>query len=310
MAIPDLTNFLIFARVVAAGSISAGARDLDMPKSTVSRRLTELEQQQGVRLLHRGTLGLRLTDMGRAFLAHCETLVEAAEAAQQVTQLVQDMPRGDIHLSSPFALSQSMLRELLPEFMRRYPEVRVHLLVTNRPVNLIEEGIDVALRVRSRIDDSSLIARPLADAPSTLVAAPELLAGRTNLHPLDLVHLPQLSMHYTSGRYRYDFTHSSGEQLSLSYRPRLITDDMFVLLESAIAGHGVVALPNYIVAEAVQNGQLQLALPDWRLPMGIMHIVYPYRRGILPAVRVLIDFLAEQMPLAAKHSLLIAAPSI
>ena len=101
MSLPDLTNYMIFARVAAAGSISAGARDLNMPKSTISRRLTELEEAQGVRLLHRSTRGLKLTDIGQAFLVHCETMVAAAEAAQQVTQLVQETPRGDIHVSSP-----------------------------------------------------------------------------------------------------------------------------------------------------------------------------------------------------------------
>lgn len=307
MALPDLTNYLIFAKVVAAGSVSAGARDLKMPKSTVSRRLTELEEQQGVRLLHRSTRGLKLTDVGQAFLVHCETLVAAAEAAQQVTQLVMDTPRGDIHVSSPYAISQSMLVALLPEFMALYPEVRVNLMVTNKPVNLIDEGIDVALRVRSSIEDSSLIVRPLADAPLTLYRSPtcgDVAAVAKELqHPLDLVHFPHLSLHYTSGQYRYDLTSDTGDKLAVSFRPRLITDDMIVLREAAIAGLGMVALPNYLCQQAVAAGQLERVLPDWSLPLGIMHMVYPYRRGLLPAVRVFIDFLAARLPVIAKRSL-------
>lgn len=307
MAIPDLTNYLIFARVVATGSISAGARELNMPKSTVSRRLTELEEEQGVRLLHRSTRGLKLTEIGQAFLVHCETLVAAAEAAQQVTQMVQETPRGEIHVSSPYAISQSMLVTLLPEFLALYPEVRINLMVTNRPVNLIDEGVDVALRVRPFIEDSSLIARPLADSPSTLFRSPNrgdvARIDKPLRHPLDLVHYPHLSLHYTSGRYRYDLTAQSGEKLTVSFRPRLITDDMIVLREAAIEGLGIVSLPNYLGEQAVKDGLLVPILPDWSLPVGIMHMVYPYRRGLLPAVRVFIDFLAERLPATAQRSL-------
>lgn len=306
MSLPDLTNYLIFARVVQAGSISAGARDLGMPKSTVSRRLTELEEEQGIRLVHRTRRGLKLTDVGQAFLIHCEALVSAAEAAQQVTQLVRETPRGTVHLSSPYALSQSLLTELLPPFMQAYPEVDVHLMVTNRPVNLIDEGIDVALRVRSSIEDSSLIARPLADSPLTLYGAPKLLQSRgVPKHPLDLIDFPHLSLHYTSGRYVYQLSSDDGDQLSITFQPRLVTDDMIVLREAAIQGEGIVALPNYLCADAVAAGQLQQVLPQWQLPVGVMHLVYPHRRGLLPAVRVLIDYLVEHIPTIAQRSLLI-----
>lgn len=295
--LPDLTNYYLFAKVAQSGSISAAAKQLGMPKSTLSRRLTELEEEQGVRLMHRSTRGLKLTDIGHAFLLHCESLVSAAEAAQQTTQVVQEYPRGDIKLSSPYAISQTMLKRLLPEFLERYPDVRIQLVVTNTPVNLIDDGIDIALRVRPEIESSSLIARPLMDAPSRLYASPSLLAQFGIEHPLDLTACPHLSLHYSSGRYRYEFKHQeTAETLSISYRARLITDDMMVLKEAAIAGQGVVALPPYIVDDAVNNGLLQTILPQWQLPMGIMHLVYPHRRGLLPAVRVLIDFLVERLP--------------
>lgn len=307
MSVPDLTNYYIFARVAAAGSISAGARELNMPKSTVSRRLTDLEEAQGVRLLHRSTRGLKLTDVGQAFLVHCETMVAAAEAAQQVTQLVQETPRGEINLSSPYAISQSMLVTLLPEFMALYPEVKINLVVTNRPVNLIDEGIDIALRVRSHIEDSSLIARPLADAPATLVRSPDRgdvarIEHPLN-HPLDLIKFPHLSLHFTSGRYSYELRSQQGDKLTVSYRPRLITDDLMVLREAAIEGLGIVSLPNYLCEQELHDGVLERVLPEWSLPVGIMHMVYPYRRGLLPAVRVLIDFLAECLPITARSSL-------
>lgn len=304
MVLPDLTNYLLFVRVVEAGSIGAAARDLGMPKSTLSRRLTELEKAQGVRLLHRSTRGLKLTDIGQAFLVHCQAMVSAAESAQQVTQEAQEVPRGEVHLSSPYALSQSLLNRLLPDFMRLYPEVRVRLTVTNRPINLVDEGVDIALRVRSSIEDSSLIARELGESTLTLYVAPKLLAtiGEPT-RPEDLKALPQLSLHDSSGRYRYALREPQGEQVTLEFQPRLITDDMIVLRDAAIAGNGVVALPHYLCAEAIDRGDLVRVLADWQLPPGIMHMVYPHRRGLLPAVRALIDFLAERLPETARRAL-------
>ncbi|MGM0525449.1 MAG: LysR substrate-binding domain-containing protein [Pseudomonadota bacterium] len=304
MPIPDIANYYLFARTIKAGSINAASRELELPKSTISRRLSQLEEEQGVRLMHRGRTGLKLTDVGDAFLVHCDSLVEASELAQQVTQRLLDKPRGRVNLSAPYAISQSLLVQILPEFMTLYPEVQLNLMVTNRPVSLVEENIDLALRVRTHIEDSSLIARPISQAPSTLYVAPEFAREMTIETPQDLLTLPNLSLHYTSGRYRYQLTHkTTGEQQNVSFQPRLITDDMIVLREAAIAGQGVVALPNYLCQQAVNEGQLEAVLPNWNLAVGIMHMTYPHRRGLKPAVRVLIDFLAERLPDVAERSL-------
>lgn len=302
MALPDIGNYYLFAQTVRAGSINAAARELELPKSTISRRLNQLEQEQGVRLVHRGRQGLRLTDVGEAFLVHCEALVDAAEQAQQVTQRLTEKPRGRVNVSSPYAISQSLLVQILPEFMTRYPEVQLNLMVTNRPVNLLDENIDLALRVRSSVEDSSLIARPLSDAPQTLVAAPQLLARQTVTTPEQLLLHPQLSLHYTSGRYRYELTRKDGHVQQLRFEPRFISDDMILLREAAIQAQGIVALPNYLCQQAIADGQLVALLPDWKLPMGIMHMTYPHRRGLKPAVRVLIDFLAEKLPEVAERA--------
>lgn len=299
----DLTNLALFAHVVEHGSFSQAARALGMPKSTLSRRISDLEQAQGVRLLNRTTRKLSLTDVGRAFLVHCQTLVAAAEAADQVTQFVQEKPRGRVRLSSPHILSQSLLMKILPRFMREFPDVIIDLVVTNTPVSLINDQIDIALRVRSTIEESSLIARPLAPSPLALFAHPEFITARGEpRHPTDLVNWPSLSMHYTHGRYQYDFTSCLGEAVSLSYQPRLITDDLWVLREAASQHQGMAAIPVYLCRDYVEQGLLAPVLPKWRLPVGNMHLVYPHRRGLLPAVRVLIDFLVEHMPLAARQA--------
>lgn len=299
----DLTNLALFAHVAEHGSFSQAARVLGMPKSTLSRRIQDLEESHGVRLLNRSTRRLSLTDVGKAFLIHCQTVVEAAQAAEQVTQFVQEKPRGRVRLSSPYALSQSLLIKLLPNFMQRYPDVELDLVVSNSPVNLVNEQIDIALRVRATIEESPLIARPLAPSPPALFAHPDFIAERGEpTHPTDLVSWPSLSMHYTHGRYQYDFTSCHGEMLSLTYQPRLITDDLWVLREAAAAGQGMVALPVYLCREYVERGLLAPVLPTWRLPIGNMHLVYQHRRGLLPAVRVLIDYLVEEMPKAAKEA--------
>ncbi len=287
---------MLFARVVGAGSISAAARDLNMPKSTLSRRLSELESAHGIRLLHRGTRRLTLTDVGQEFLHHCETIARAAEAAAALTQQVQAVPSGELRFSCPYALSQASMARLLPAFMMRYPGVKVRMLATNRPVNLVEERIDVALRVRDRIEDSSLVARPLAPAPGSLYASPALVAGNPLQHPVDLLQLPTLSMHYSSGRYEFSLRHTSGEQLVLKHNPKLITDDMLVLRAAAVQGIGVVTLPDYLCCEDLAAGKLVRVLEDWSSPAGILHLVYVSRSGLLPAVRAFIDYLVQELP--------------
>lgn len=307
MALPDLTNYLVFVQVAEAGSISEAARELGMPKSTISRRLTELEKAQGVRLMHRSTRGLKLTDIGRAFLVHCQAMVAAAEAADQVTQVAQETPRGTVNISAPYAVSQSFLAFVMPEFMKRYPEVLINLTVTNRPVNLVDEGIDIALRVRATIEDSSFIAREITKSPSTIYASPELLEkhGGQPTEPFELTGFPHVSLHYSSGRYGYELTHKAGRKMSVSTRPRLITDDMVVLKQALLAGEGIGSLPNYICAEEIEQGKLVRVLPEWSQATGIMHMVYPHRSGLLPAVRVTIDFLAERLPEVARELMVI-----
>lgn len=296
----DLTNLALFAHVIEHGSFSAAARQLAMPKSTLSRRIADLEEELGVRLLNRTTRKLYLTDVGREFLVHCQTVVAAANAAEQVTQFVQEKPRGKVRLSSPYLISQSLLVQILPEFMQRFPDVAIDLVMTNKPVNLIEQQVDIALRVRPHMEESSLIGRELLPSAQALYAAPELIKQHgVAEHPTDLITWPALSMHHSSGRYQWQLAHATGEQVTVSYQAKLITDDAWVLREAAAAGQGVVALPTYLCREYVAMGKLQRVLPEWRMPVGKLHLVYPYRRGLLPAVRSLIDFLVEKMPSAA-----------
>lgn len=290
----DLTSLALFAHVVEHGGFSAAARALGMPKSTLSRRISELERHQGVQLLRRSTRQLVLTDVGRAFLVHCQELLAAAEAADQVTRFVQEVPRGTVRVSTPYQLSQLVLAPLVPVFMQRYPEVKLEFLVTNAPVDLLAEQVDVALRVRSHIEDSSLVARSLASGSNFLYAQPALVErlGEPK-HPDDLEGWPTLSVSFSSGRYQYEMGGPEGEKSVVRHQPILISDDMGMLREAAIRGLGVVMLPEQLGDPRVRQRQLQRVLTDWTLPAGNLHLLYPSRRGLLPAVRVFIDFIVE-----------------
>lgn len=290
----DLTSLALFARVVEHGGFTAAARALGMPKSTLSRRISELERRQGVQLLRRSTRKLSLTDVGRAFLVHCQELLAAAEAADQVTQFVQEVPRGTIRVSAPYQLSHLLLTPLVPAFMKQFPEVRVELVVTNQPVDLLAEQIDVAFRVRMRIEDSTLVARPLASDKSHLYAHPDLIARLgAPKDPDELRHWPTLSMMYGNGRYQFDLTDANGNHLTVRHNPVLVGDDMGLLREAAGQGLGVVMLPEQLGESWVRRGHLQTVLPEWTLPSGNLHLVYPSRRGLLPAVRAFIDYVVE-----------------
>ncbi|MFK7159954.1 LysR family transcriptional regulator [Marinospirillum sp. MEB164] len=298
----DLTNMALFAQVVEQGSFSQAARLLGIPKSTLSRRIAQLEEEQGVRLLQRSTRRLALTEIGREFLVPCRTILAAAQAADELTQEVQAVPRGRVRVSCPYAISQNMLVKLIPEFMQLYPEVVVDLLVTNQPIHLLEAQVDIALRVRASVEDSSLIVRSLAPSVQRLYAHPDYIAQQgLPQHPVDLMTWASLSMPYSSGRYVYQLTSSlNGEVVNLSYQPRLMADDLWLLRESAAQGLGLAALPEELCQAEVEQGRLQEVLPNWQLPVSHLHLVYTHRRGLLPAVRVLIDFLVERLPNTAR----------
>jgi DNA-binding transcriptional LysR family regulator len=291
----DLNDMYYFAKVVEHKGFMAASRVLGIPKSRLSRRIKELEAALNVRLLHRTTRKLALTDAGKAFLRHCDIIIEEAALAQEEIERIHTVPRGHIRVSAPMAIAQFLLAPALPKFMRQYPEIRVSLEVTHRRINLIEEGVDVAIRVRSGpLENSSLVVRPLHAAQLMVVASPLYVSQYgTPLTPHDLLDHAVLTQHQPNGHYTWRFTSANAEVAEVTVLPRLMTDDMVVLREVALAGQGIVVLPKLMVYDALQQKQLQVLLADWQLPLGLLHAVYLSRRGLLPAVRVFLDFLSE-----------------
>ena len=298
MSTPDLNDLQFFAVVVEHGGYAAAERALGIPKSRLSRRVSQLESDLGVRLLQRSTRKFAVTDIGQSVYRHAQSMLAEAQAARETVDRVSADPRGLIKVSSPVALAQDMLARLMPEFLAEYPLVRVQLHVSNRRVDLIPEGIDVALRVRTHLDDDGeLVLRSFGQISELLVASPAYLRRRGRpSRPSDLGAHATLSMSEDEARQRWTL-HGPDEAIErVDIHPILMTHDFPVLIAAARAGQGIALLPESICADAVRSGELEVVFPDWQLPQGICHAVFPSRRGLLPAVRVFIDFLAERMP--------------
>lgn len=294
----DLNDMLYFAEVVERGGFAAAGRALGIPKSRLSRRVSELENQLGVRLLQRTTRKLSLTEVGEAYLRHCQALREAAQAAQEVVSQVQTAPRGTIRVSCPVTLAQTVLGELMPPFLARHPLVRVEMQVTNRAIHLIEEGVDVALRVRSSLEDSgSLVIKRLDIARQVLVASPALLQRQGTPATLtDLLRMDSVAMSAPDGRAIWHLSGPDGAEQVLHHHPRYVADDLLTLKFAALAGTGICWLPDYMCYEEIRDGRLVQVLPAWAPTPGIVHAVFPSRRGLAPAVRSFLDYLGQSVP--------------
>ncbi|OHX18269.1 LysR family transcriptional regulator [Chromobacterium amazonense] len=294
----DLNDLMYFAKVVEHGGFMAASRVLGIPKSTLSRRVAELESRLGVRLLQRTTRRLSLTEIGSQYYQRCQAMLAEAEAADETILQSSAEPRGLIRVSCPELLAKTMLSAALPRFLARHPQVRVALEATNRRVDLIEEGVDVALRVRNVIEDSaSLVVRTLGKSRVILVASPAFLEKHGEPQaPERLAALPALTMSRPDGRGQWVLLDNVGQTYTIHIdAPRLMTDDMIVLLQAAIAGIGIAALPTNVCHHALADGRLSHILPQYDFPWGILHAAFPTRRGLSPAVRAFLDFIAEDL---------------
>ena len=294
----DLNDLYYFAAVVDHGGFAAAERVLGIPKSRLSRRISALEDALGVRLLQRSTRRFAVTDIGQNVYRHAQAMLAEAQAAREAVDRLSAEPRGSIRVSVPVLLAQQMMPRLLPEFLAAHPQVRVQMLVSNRRVDVINEGVDVALRVRSRFDDDgSLVMRSFGAIQELLVASPAYLdrAGRPQA-PEDLAGHMTLSAREDEARQHWELHGPDGEVKRIDLQPRLSGFDFPMLQSLASSGIGITLLPETICADAVRTGALEVVLPQWRLPQGIAHAVFASRRGMLPAVRVFIDFLAERLP--------------
>ncbi|WP_342625652.1 LysR family transcriptional regulator [Pseudomonas alkylphenolica] len=294
--VEDLNDLYYFAQVVDHGGFAPAGRALDMPKSKLSRRIAGLEERLGVRLIQRSTRHFSVTEIGQAYYRHCVAMLVEAEGAAELIERNRAEPQGIVRLSCPTALLDFWVGAMLTRFMVQCPLVQLHIESTNRQVDLIQEGIDIALRVRvPPLESSDLVMKTLAHSTQCLVASPELRERLpTRPVPADLASLPSLHWGKPQRDYHWELVGPDGARASLRYQPRLVTDDLLMLREAAVAGVGVVHVPLVVVRDELDNGQLVRVTPDWAPECGVLHAVFASRRGLLPGVRSLLDFLAKE----------------
>jgi len=291
----DLNNLYFFARVVEFGSYTAAAEALGLQTSKLSRRVGALERELGVRLLNRTTRKLSLTDAGKTFHRHCVALIAEAEAAKDAIGQTLSSPRGTVRVSCPTGLLQGGVADILARYLAAHPQVQIALDATNRRVDVVDEGIDVALRVRfPPLEDSDLAMRSFGLSTIILVASPAFVAAHGPPQALaDLERMPTLSMGTVGKEHRWRFVDGDAKGAELVHSPILSTDDLYTLRRAAIRGVGVACLPTLLIADDLRSGVLVQLLPSLSVRGGVVHAVFPSRRGMVPAVRALLDFLSE-----------------
>jgi len=292
----DLNDLYYFTQVVDHGGFAPAGRALGMPQSKLSRRIALLEERLGTRLVLRSTRRFSVTELGQTYYAHCRAMLVEADAADEAIALTHSEPRGIVRMTCPVALLDARIGDMLAAFMLKYPRVEVHLEETNRRVDVVAEGIDIAIRVRPPpLQDSDLVLRVLADRGQCLVANPRLLESiATPQVPADLALLPSLGLGVPQGEHVWNLFGPDGSQVAIHHQPRLITRGMLALRAAATAGLGVVQLPTMMVREQFARGELVQVLAGWAPRREIIHAVFSSRRGQLPSVRALIDFLVAR----------------
>lgn len=292
----DLNDLYYFVKTVEHGGFAPAGRATGMPKSKLSRRIALLEERLGVRLIQRSTRHFSITEIGQSYYQHCKAMLVEAEAAQETIDSVRAEPRGLIKLSCPIALLHAHVSAMLTRFMVKCPHVIIALDATNRSVDIMGEGLDVAIRVRPPpLQDSDLVLKVLANRGQCLVASPALLNSMQIVtNPVDLATWPSLGLGSGRGEQSWNLFGPDDMQVAIVHSPRFVTTDMMALRTAAVAGVGVVQLPLLMVREQLQRGELVRLLPDWAPKPEIIHAVYPSRRGQLPSVRALLDNLSQE----------------
>ncbi|QIG52543.1 LysR family transcriptional regulator [Nordella sp. HKS 07] len=289
----NLNDLICFVHAVETGGFAAAGRRLGQPKSTVSKRVAELEAALGVRLIHRTSRHFALTELGRDVYDHARAAVIEAEAAETVVRRRQAEPSGTVRITTSVPTAQFHLADRLHELARAFPKLSLELHVTDRFVDLAQEGYDIALRSHfAPLPDSGLMQRRIATEPIILVAAPDYLDARGE--PVEPAALNEHDGLIVSSAVRsWRLNSQSGAKIEVEPKPRLTADESVVLMKSAIAGLGIVCLPESIVAEALKQGTLKRILPDWTAGGVTTTLLTPHRRGQLPSVRAVIDFLSQ-----------------
>lgn len=291
-----LTDMATFAAVVEQNSFSAAANVLQISKSNVSRRVAALEDRLDVKLMHRTTRKLGLTESGRVYYEHCARLVSEARDADYAIRLMHSTPSGLLNVSVPETLGRNFILPVLPEFLKSYPDIRLNLTITSRKVDLSEERCDLAVR-KGEIDDESLCAIPLGSSTQMLYSSPEYLASAEPLeHPDDLSDHSYIASAITYGP--VDLALKRGtDDVTVRVTPRLSVRDHEAMLSMTLSGIGVALLPAWMTHEHVRAGRLVPVLPGYRGPSVDFNVVFLPHRSMAPNLRAFVEFLKQRFKL-------------
>lgn len=298
----DLNDTLVFVKVVEHGSFISAARALRLPKTTVSRKVQDLETRLGAQLLHRTTRKLGLTEAGNVYFEHCQRIARELDEAESAVSQLQDGPRGWLRVTAPYSIGINWIAPLLGEFHARHPEVRVEMILTNEALDLIDKEIDVALRI-GNLPDSNLIARKLASFRSQVYASPGYIERHGEpLHPDDLQHHRALTFTKFRRNGTYIWPLSDGER-SVEFRvdPILVANDPGFLTGALLCGEGLMLSSDITIKHFVEQGQVRHVLAGWTGPEYDCNAVFPKGRVQSPKVRAFVDFLVERLRFDADY---------
>lgn len=293
----NLNDYYYFVQVVKYQGFTHASETLGITKSKLSRRISELEARLSVRLIQRNTRKFVVTEIGQQFYEHCLKILEDVDQAENfINSAVSNEPSGQIRISCPVPLVNMPVGTIIADFMQQYPNVQVNLLATNRRVDLIEEGIDLALCARSvPVEDSELIVRALDAWELVLVASPQLFEQYPIPQKLeDLSILPSIGFDSPKSIWMMQKSNEKAIFHDIEYFPKLRTDNFFAIKAAVLKKVGIAALPKVYVKEELNLGTLVEVMPDWHLPKGVIYVIYTSRLGMLPAVRTLLEYLIEQ----------------
>lgn len=283
-----------FAAVVEAGSFTAAAETLRMSKPVVSKQISQLEKHLGVQLLQRTTRRLHLTQAGEVFSSYSQRIMSDVREAEQSVLPMQSEPQGRLRVSVPESLAMSSLPEIMLSFQQQYPKLELDIRVSGRFVDLVEEGIDVALRVGS-LEDSSLIARLLLPCRFNVCLSPDYYKRHgAPRHPNDLNEHNCLIYLQSPKSDTWTFKETDGKDIKVKVKGNLRSDAGVLLMQSALSGNGIFIGPTYMVANALSSGQLITVLDDYCHDETGLYAVYPYSKLISSKIRVFVDYLAQQ----------------
>jgi DNA-binding transcriptional LysR family regulator len=293
----DLNEIVVFAKVVETRSFTAAAQQLGLPKSTVSRKVSQLEERLAARLIQRTTRKLSLTEIGQAYYERCQRIVSDIALAEQLVTDMQSTPRGLLRVTAPVDLGGFRLGELTAAFLTAHPDIHLHLELTDRVVDLVDEGYDLALRF-GPLGESSLIARRMYAMAMRLYASGAYLAARpAPVEPDDLADHDLLAFVPNARLNTWVLHGPGGATAELTPSARLSSNNLLAIRQALAAGGGVALLPDFVLGDHVATGTLVPLLPDWHSRPVELFAVYPSTRNLSPKVRVYIDYLSEHLSL-------------